>query len=124
MTIWPKNSSSPSILTRFSTASLIDSSRPLCTFTTYQCLLLGGGAGAGSGAGGGGGSVCPSGGCGCFGASGECSDAAGTSGGLRGVGEESGFSTSSAMARTRWGDRLAGGVSYYQGFCSTLLSTS
>ena len=43
MTIWPKNSSSPSILTRRSMASLIDSSRPLCTLTTYQRLLLGSG---------------------------------------------------------------------------------
>src|SRR5262249_43808303 len=41
MMIWPKNSSRPSILTRRSIASLIDSSRPLCTFTTYQRLLLG-----------------------------------------------------------------------------------
>ena len=41
MMIWPKYSSTPSILTRRSMASLIDSSRPLCTLTTYQCLLPG-----------------------------------------------------------------------------------
>src|SRR5437764_11892749 len=48
MMIWPKHSSSPSILTRRSMASLIDSSRPLCTLTTYQRLLLGGGGGSAS----------------------------------------------------------------------------
>src|SRR2546422_10666308 len=42
MKICPKYSSSPSIFIFFSMASLIDSSRPLCTLTTYQCLLLGG----------------------------------------------------------------------------------
>src|SRR6266849_1581278 len=40
MMIWPKYSSSPSIFTRRSMASLIDSSRPLCTLTTYQRLLV------------------------------------------------------------------------------------
>src|SRR5262249_12792503 len=46
-------SSSPSILTRRSIASLIDSSRPLCTLTTYHFLLLGaaGSSGFVSGAG-------------------------------------------------------------------------
>ena len=44
MMIWPKYSSRPSILTRRSMASLIDSSRPLCTLTTYHFLLLGRGA--------------------------------------------------------------------------------
>src|SRR5581483_10547925 len=39
--IWSKNSSSPSILTRRSIASLVDSSRPLCTLTMYQFLLSG-----------------------------------------------------------------------------------
>ena len=39
MTIWPKNSSSPSILTFRSMAALIDSSRPLCTLTTYHFFL-------------------------------------------------------------------------------------
>src|SRR5437868_6790018 len=48
MMIWPKYSSSPSILTRRSMASLIDSSRPLCTLTTYQRLLLGGGGSSGT----------------------------------------------------------------------------
>ena len=43
--IWPKYSSRPSILTRRSMASLIDSSRPLWTLTTYHCLLLGAGGG-------------------------------------------------------------------------------
>src|SRR5262245_31426605 len=45
-TTWPKNCSSPSILTFRSMASLTDSSRPLCTLTTYQCLLLGLGSSA------------------------------------------------------------------------------
>src|SRR5579875_3888083 len=48
MTIWPKYSSSPSILTRRSMASLIASSRPLCTLTTYQRLLLDLGCGGAS----------------------------------------------------------------------------
>src|SRR3989442_1534528 len=39
MMIWPKYSSSPSIFTRRSMASLIDSSRPLWTLTTYQRLF-------------------------------------------------------------------------------------
>src|SRR5438105_11243583 len=62
MMIWPKYSSSPSILTRRSIASLMDSSRPLCTLTTYQRLLFGG-DGSGSlasavgGSGGGGGAA-------------------------------------------------------------------
>src|SRR5438034_5744223 len=58
MMICPTQSSRRSILTRRSMASLIDSSRPLWTLTTYQCLLLGGGASAkASGTGGGGSSL-------------------------------------------------------------------
>src|SRR5262245_36262767 len=45
MPIWPKYSSSPSIFTRRSMASLIDSSRPLWILTTYQRFLLGAGGG-------------------------------------------------------------------------------
>src|SRR5262245_21316622 len=41
MMIWPKYSSSPSILTRRSIASLMESSRPLWTLTTYHCLRRG-----------------------------------------------------------------------------------
>src|SRR5262245_21299724 len=47
MTIWPKYSSRPSIFTRRSIASLIDSSLPLSILTTYHFLLLGGAGASG-----------------------------------------------------------------------------
>src|SRR5262249_30632625 len=56
MTIWPKQFCKPSIFTFFSIASLIDSSRPDWTLTTYHCRLLGGGGSSGVSAATGGGS--------------------------------------------------------------------
>src|SRR5262245_19453306 len=77
MTIWPKQLCSPSILTFFSIASLIDSSRPDCTLTTYQCRFVGTGGSAGASTAAGAGSVC----AGVSSGSGVADAMVGTSGG-------------------------------------------
>src|SRR5579871_1653619 len=94
MMIWPKNSSSPSIFTRRSIASLIDSSRPLCTLTTYQRLLLGAASAAGSEA--------------SAGASGAAAGAESPPSAAAGSGDS--CFASSAVAASPCGDSPAGGA--------------